>query len=231
MLESVFSGHLFGITLTIIFYIISQSIFKRLKTSLFNPILFSTLFIIIFLKVFNISYDTYNIGASFLTTLITPATIVLAVPLYRNFELLKKHYISIISGIIVGNTVNCLIIAYTCKFLDYEYALTASFMPKSVTTAIAIDLAKNLGGIESISIVLVIITGITGAVVGPIIYNFLNVDDHVAIGVSLGTSAHAVGTSKAVEIGEKAGAISGLSIGLTGIYVMLIAPIIIKMVL
>ena len=104
-------------------------------------------------------------------------------------------------------------------------------MPKSVTTAIAIDLAKNLGGIESISIVLVIITGITGAVVGPIIYNFLNVDDHVAIGVSLGTSSHAVGTSKAVEIGEKAGAISGLSIGLTGIYVMLIAPVIIKMVL
>lgn len=221
----------FGITITLLVYIIFHKLFIKFKIALLNPLLFSTFFLIFFLKITNIEYEIYNSGASILTSLITPATIALAVPLYRNFDLFKKHYISIISGVIVGNTLNCFIIGYTCKFLAYETDIIASFMPKSVTTAIAIDLSKNIGGIVPISILLVIITGITGAVTAPIIFKLLKIKDPVAMGLSLGSSSHAVGTSKAMELGEKIGAISGLSIGITGIYVVLVAPLILKVIL
>ena len=222
---------MFGIMLTTLIYILAVKLFVLSKSSIINPILISIVAIIAVLKIFNIPYETYNIGGSIFTTLITPATVALAIPLHKNLHLLKKHFKSILTGIIVGNTLNCVLVGYVCKLLAYKPVIIASFMPKSVTTAIAVGLAKNINGIESITIILVIVTGITGATLGPSIYKMLNVDDKVAIGVSLGSASHAVGTSKAIEMDKEIGAMAGLSIGLTGLYVILIAPLILKVIL
>lgn len=231
MINAIINNQMFGIMLTILIYILAAKLFVLSKSSIINPILISIVVIIGILKLFNIPYETYNIGGSIFTTLITPATVALAIPLHKNLHLLKRHFKSILTGIIVGNTLNCIIVGYTCKLFAYKPEIIASFMPKSVTTAIAVGLAKNINGIESITIILVIVTGITGATLGPSIYKMLNVDDKVAIGVSLGSVSHAVGTSKAIEMNKEIGAMAGLSIGLTGLYVILIAPLILKVIL
>ena len=226
MFNALINNQMFGIMLTTLIYILAVKLFVLSKSSIINPILISIVAIIAVLKIFNIPYETYNIGGSIFTTLITPATVALAIPLHKNLHLLKKHFKSILTGIIVGNTLNCVLVGYVCKLFAYKPEIIASFMPKSVTTAIAVGLAKNINGIESITIILVIVTGITGATLGPSIYKMLNVDDKVAIGVSLGSASHAVGTSKAIEMDKEIGAMAGLSIGLTGLYVILIAPLI-----
>lgn len=231
MFNALINNQMFGIMLTTLIYILAVKLFVLSKSSIINPILISIVAIIAILKIFNIPYETYNIGGSIFTTLITPATVALAIPLHKNLHLLKKHFKSILTGIIVGNTLNCILVGYICKLFAYKPEIIASFMPKSVTTAIAVGLAKNINGIESITIILVIVTGITGATLGPSIYKMLNVDDKVAIGVSLGSASHAVGTSKAIEMDKEIGAMAGLSIGLTGLYVILIAPLILKVIL
>lgn len=231
MFNALINNQMFGIMLTTLIYILAVKLFVLSKSSIINPILISIVAIIAILKIFNIPYETYNIGGSIFTTLITPATVALAIPLHKNLHLLKKHFKSILTGIIVGNTLNCVLVGYVCKLFAYKPEIIASFMPKSVTTAIAVGLAKNINGIESITIILVIVTGITGATLGPSIYKMLNVDDKVAIGVSLGSASHAVGTSKAIEMDKEIGAMAGLSIGLTGLYVILIAPLILKVIL
>lgn len=231
MFNALINNQMFGIMLTTLIYILAVKLFVLSKSSIINPILISIVAIIAVLKIFNIPYETYNIGGSIFTTLITPATVALAIPLHKNLHLLKKHFKSILTGIIVGNTLNCVLVGYVCKLFAYKPEIIASFMPKSVTTAIAVGLAKNINGIESITIILVIVTGITGATLGPSIYKMLNVDDKVAIGVSLGSASHAVGTSKAIEMDKEIGAMAGLSIGLTGLYVILIAPLILKVIL
>ena len=231
MFNALINNQMFGIMLTTLIYILAVKLFVLSKSSIINPILISIVAIIAVLKIFNIPYETYNIGGSIFTTLITPATVALAIPLHKNLKHLKKHFKSILTGIIVGNTLNCVLVGYVCKLFAYKPEIIASFMPKSVTTAIAVGLAKNINGIESITIILVIVTGITGATLGPSIYKMLNVDDKVAIGVSLGSASHAVGTSKAIEMDKEIGAMAGLSIGLTGLYVILIAPLILKVIL
>lgn len=231
MFNALINNQMFDIMLTTLIYILAVKLFVLSKSSIINPILISIVAIIAVLKIFNIPYETYNIGGSIFTTLITPATVALAIPLHKNLHLLKKHFKSILTGIIVGNTLNCVLVGYVCKLFAYKPEIIASFMPKSVTTAIAVGLAKNINGIESITIILVIVTGITGATLGPSIYKMLNVDDKVAIGVSLGSASHAVGTSKAIEMDKEIGAMAGLSIGLTGLYVILIAPLILKVIL
>lgn len=162
--------------------------------------------------------------------MIAPATVALAIPLYKNLHLLKKHYNPIITGIILGNTVNCVLLAYICKLFNYENSITASFMTKSVTTAIAIGVSESMGAFPSITVILVVITGITGGVFGFSIFKLLNITDDVSIGIGLGSASHAMGTSKAAEYSEAAGAMAGLSICLTGIYVMIIAPIVFNLI-
>lgn len=215
----------FGIILTIIIFKLSKKISNKLDFALFNPLLLSIIIIIIILKVLNVNYETYYLGGKILNSLIGPATVALAIPLYKNFHLLKKHYKSILLGIIVGNTFNMLLIIVLTKLFSYDKKLIISFLPKSITTAIAVGLSESLGGILSVTVILVIITGISGAVFGPVIFKLLKINDDIAIGVSLGSSSHAIGSSRAIEYNEKAGAMAGLSIILTGIFVIFIAPL------
>ena len=230
MFIDIFSNPLFGVLITILIYTICIRIFSKLKLPIFNPMLLSIILIIVVLKILNISYENYYVGGSILNALIVPATVSLAIPLHKNLHLLKKHYLSIIIGILLGNVVNCLLIVFTAKILKYNPELIYSILPKSVTTAIAVGVSENLGGISSVTVIVVMITGISGSVLAPFIFQKLKIKDPIAIGICLGSSSHAVGTSKAIEINSTAGAMAGLAIGITGIFIVFIIPLVARLV-
>ena len=177
------------------------------------------------MKIFNIDFDTYNKGGQFINIFLGPATIVLAVPLYKNLPLLKKNFLPIFTGIFVGSLVSVLSVVSISLFLGLDRNLTASLLSKSVTTPIGIEITNSLGGVSSITVLAIVISGIIGAVVGPTVFKVLRINHPIAKGVSLGTASHAVGTSKALEIGETEGAMSSLSIGVAGIITVFLAPV------
>ena len=203
----------FGIFISLIAFEIGLFIYKKTKFPLFNPLLIATIIVIGFLKIFNIDFDTYNQGGQFINIFLGPATIVLAVPLYKNLNLLKKNFLPIISGIFVGTLVSVLSV------------ISISFLSKSVTTPIGIEITNTLGGVTSITVLAIILSGIIGAIVGPTVFKILRINSPIARGISLGTASHAVGTSKALEIGEQEGAMSSLSIGVAGIITVFLAPL------
>ena len=212
----------FGIFISLIAFEIGLFIYKKTKFPLFNPLLIATIIVIGFLKIFNIDFDTYNQGGQFINIFLGPATIVLAVPLYKNLNLLKKNFLPIISGIFVGTLVSVLSISF---FLGLDNTLTVSLLSKSVTTPIGIEITNTLGGVTSITVLAIILSGIIGAIVGPTVFKILRINSPIARGISLGTASHAVGTSKALEIGEQEGAMSSLSIGVAGIITVFLAPL------
>ena len=150
----------------------------------------------------------------------------MAVPLYNRFSLLKKHFKAIIIGTLTGSIVSVTYIYIISKVLGIKKEIFLALLPKSVTTPIALEITKNLNGIIPITVVSVVITGILGAIFSEYLLKIFRVKDKVAVGIAIGTASHAVGTSKAVEIGETEGAMSGLAIGIVGIITVIIAPIV-----
>lgn len=215
----------FGIFISLVAFEIGLFIYKKTKFPLFNPLLIATIIVIGFLKISNIDFDTYNQGGQFINIFLGPATIVLAVPLYKNLNLLKKNFLPIISGIFVGSLVSVLSVISISFFLGLDNTLTVSLLSKSVTTPIGIEITNTLGGVTSITVLAIILSGIIGAIVGPTVFKILRINSPIARGISLGTASHAVGTSKALEIGEQEGAMSSLSIGVAGIITVFLAPL------
>lgn len=222
---------LFGIVLSLLAFEIGLYIYRKTKIPVFNPLLISICIVIIFLLAFNVDFETYNEGAKFINMFLGPSTVILAVPLYKQIELLKKHATSIIIGVLLGSLLGIFSVIGLSYIMGLDASLIKSLLPKSVTTPIGIELSNQLGGIVPITVLAIIISGITGAVLGPIICKLFKINDRVAIGVALGTAAHAVGTTKALELGETEGAMSGLSIGIAGIMTVFIAPISYKIAL
>lgn len=214
----------FGIILSLGAFEIGLYINKKTKVAIFNPLLIAILLVIGFLIAFNIDFDTYNSGAKFINMFLGPSTVVLALPLYKQIDLLKRNALSIISGILLGSIIGiCSIIALSYIFkLDSD--LMKSLIPKSVTTPIGIEISNQLEGIVPITVLAIILSGILGAVIGPYICKIFKINDSIAVGVSLGTASHAIGTTKALEIGEVEGAMSSLSIGVAGLMTVFIAP-------
>lgn len=229
-LELVTSSPIFGIMVTLIAFEIGLYLSKRLKNPLVNPILVAITILILFLKSTNIPYETYNIGGSYITFLLLPATVVLAVPLYKNFQLLKKNAIPILVGVFSGCIVNVLGLVLIAKIIKLNPELLLSLLPKSVTTPIGIEISKQIGGIPQLTVACIVLTGITGVICGPTLFKLLRVDNKVAQGVAYGTASHALGTSKAIEVGEIEGGMSGLSIGIAGLITVIIVPTIIGIV-
>ena len=215
----------FGIFISLIAFEIGLFIYKKTKFPLFNPLLIAAILVIGFLAIFDIDFDTYNKGGQFINIFLGPATIVLAVPLYKNLPLLKKNFLPIFTGILVGSLVSILSVVSIAVFMGLDKTITVSLMAKSVTTPIGIEITNSLGGVSSITVLAIVLSGIIGAVVGPTIFKVLKINNPIAKGVSLGTASHAVGTSKALEIGETEGAMSSLSIGVAGIITVFLAPI------
>lgn len=221
---------IFGIVATIIFFNIGAYIQKKTKMAIFNPLLIAILGIIAFLKVSNISYDSYKLGGDTINFFLAPVTIVLAVPLYKQYDLLKKHFYEIIIGITTGVVVSFVSIVIISKLTKSDILIMNSLLGKSITTPMGISLTSTLGGIESVTIVAIILTGIIGGMIATPIFKMINTKHPVSKGIALGTASHALGTTKALELGEIEGAMSGLAIGISGTITVILIPILINFI-
>lgn len=226
MLFELTNDPLFGLLLTLLVYILFKKISEKVKLSLLNPIVLSIVLIIIILRMFNIPYENYFKGAEILNRMIVPATVALAMPLYKNFHLLKKYYKQILTGIGISTLLLTFLLGLIMAVIKIDSQILASILPKSVTTAIAVGVSEKINGITSITIITVIVCGNIGAIFGESVFKMFNITNPIAQGISLGTTSHAIGTSKAIEMGEVQGSMSGLAIIITGLFTVLIVPII-----
>ena len=224
-MEGITNNPLFGVIISLIAFEIGKFIFNKTKLAIFNPLLIATIIVMGFLNFFHITVVDYMLGGNLIVFFLAPATVVLAIPLFQQIDLLKKHFIPIIGGGIVGAVVAILSVIILGKLLGIDHQLLVSFMPKSITTPIGIELSKMLGGIPSITVFAIIITGITGNVTAPFIYSIFRIKNPIAKGLGLGISSHAVGTSRAIEMGKVERAMSALSIVIAGILTIILAPI------
>lgn len=221
---------LFGVILTILFFNIAVFINKKTKNPILNPLLVAIIGIIIFLNISNIPYESFKKGGDSINFFLGPVTILLAVPLYKQFELFKKYLKEILIGISCGVLVSFISIVIIGRFTSAHIDIVNSLIPKSITTPMGISLTNTLNGIESITVVSIICTGILGAIIAPVVFKIGKIKNPIAKGIALGTSAHALGTTKALELGEVEGAMSGLSIGISGIITVILIPIIINFI-
>lgn len=217
----------FGILLSVVCYEIGILIQRKTKNPILNPLLLAIILVILVLTVFDIPKETYDLGGSYILFLLGPATVVMAVPLYRQINLLKKDWLPILVGIFVGSATSVLSVIGLARLFGVNIEIAVSMLPKSVTTAIGMEVSKEIGGVVSLTVAVIVLTGILGAVMGPFILKLLGIKDEVAQGVAMGTASHAVGTSKAMELGETQGAMSGLSVGIAGLATVLIIPLVI----
>lgn len=225
-INNFFSLSLFcGAFITIVCYLIGDRIQKKVKSPFFNTLLFAIILVIAILKAGSISYDSYMFSAKYVSYFLTPATICLAVPLYEKRALVVKYFSAIMSGILVSVTANIFVIYLFSLLFSFSHLQYVTFLPKSITTAIGLTLAEEIGGIPNLTVVAICTTGITGHIIAePLLRNLLKIKSPVAVGIAIGSTAHALGTSKAIEMGEAEGAMSGLAIVLTGILTVLLVP-------
>ncbi len=216
----------FGFFLTVAAFAFGVWAKKKTGFALFNPLLTSSIVVIAFLLLTGVSYDTYNAGAKYISYLLTPATVCLAIPLYKQLDLLKKNLVAVFGAITAGVITSAVCIFITCKLFGCDHATYVSFLPKSITTAIGMGVSEEAGGIVVLTVVTIILTGITGAVIAEFVFKLLHITDPIAKGLATGTSAHAIGTSKALELGEVEGAMSSLSIAVAGIMTVILVPLI-----
>lgn len=225
MKETISTSIYFGIALTFFTFIIGLKIKARFKLAILNPILISFLLVALVLIIFEIDYESYNNGGKYISFLLTPATVSLAIPLYQQLGLLKKNIKAVLIAIGVGVITSLFSILLFSTLLKIDRVTYISLLPKSITTAIGIGISEELGGIPTITIISILITGITGNIIGEYICKMFKIKNPISVGLAIGTSAHAVGTSKALELGEVEGAMSSLSIAIAGLLTVVIGPI------
>ncbi|HZJ84702.1 MAG TPA: LrgB family protein [Syntrophomonadaceae bacterium] len=224
-MELLLNSPILGIILSVFTFQIGILIFRRINFMLLHPFIISVLLIIPILLIFNIPLGSYMIGGDLITFFLGPATVVLAIPLYNEIKTLKKHYIPILVSVITGSTIAIVSVILIGQILNLSPALIVTLIPKSITNPIGIELSKQLGGDPAITVASIVFTGLLGAIVASFTCRWLGIKNPMAIGLALGTSAHAMGTSRALELGETEGAMAGLAIGLAGLATVLLAPI------
>ena len=206
-----------GTMLSFVVFRLAVMLYEKVRSPLLNPLMVTVVFIIAFLCIFHIPLDAYEQSVQLIQFMLGPATVALAFSVYRQRQILKEHFIPIFCGCLVGSVVS-MVSAYTlCQLLGLGDDLAVSFIPKSVTTPIAIAVSQELGGITSITVAAVIITGILGAIFAPLMSKIFHVRSKIAQGVAIGTCSHAVGTTKALEMGDLQGAMAGVSIAVSGL--------------
>ena len=225
MKEIVFSSPFFGITISIVAYSIGVWLNKKTKMALINPLLISYVIIIPLLILLNIPLEWYKRGGDIINMFLSPATAVLAITVYRQRKLLKDHILSVIVGSIAGSLTSLLVVYALCRLLLMPDEITVSMLPKSITTPMAIAVSESLGGIEAVTVLAVIITGISGNILGPILIKVFRIKNEIAQGMAIGAASHAVGTSKAIELGEVQGALSSIALVMSGIITVILSLI------
>ena len=219
----------FGVALTLVCFSIGLLIQKKFKLKILNPIIISMTMIIIILNVTGISYDTYNNGAKLISIFLTPATVCLAVPLYEKLQLLKDNLLAVMGGIIAGVAANLFTIWGVCVAFNLDKTVFATMAPKSITTAIGMVLSEETGGVVNITVAMIVITGNIGYLLAETIIKLFKIKSPVAKGIAIGSSAHVLGTSKAVELGDVEGAMSGLAVAVAGIVTVIVVPLLLGM--
>lgn len=215
----------FGMFITLLSYGIGAALKKKLRLPVFNPLLVAIILTILFLSLFRVDYEAYNEGAKYISFLLTPATICLAVPLYEQFELLRKNYRAVLAGIFSGVLTSLCSILILAKLFRLDHASYVTLLPKSITTAIGMGVSGELGGYVPITVAVIIVTGVIGNMFAETICRVFRIRDPIAKGIAIGTSSHAVGTAKAMEMGDVEGAMSSLSIVVSGILTVIFANI------
>lgn len=215
----------FGVFISIITYEIGVLIKKKLKLAIFNPLLISIALIIVFLLAFHIKYNVYESGAQYLSYFLTPATVALAVPLYEQIEPLKKNWKAIVAGILSGALTSALCVLAVALVFQLDHKQYVTLLPKSITTAIGMGLSEELGGIVTITVAVIVVTGVIGNMFAESICKLFHITDPVAKGIGIGSASHAMGTAKAMEMGEIEGAMSSLSIAVSGLLTVVVSII------
>ncbi len=223
ILDTLTASPLFGIVLCIFTFELGVWLNKKLKTPLCNPLLIAIALVIAVLQVFKIPLENFMEGGDVISLFLAPATAVLALSVYSQLAVLKKHFLPVVCGCLAGSVVSMASAAGLCMAFGLDDALTAAMIPKSVTTPIAMEISRQHGGLVAVTVAAVILTGILGAILSPLLIKLFHITHPVAQGVGIGTSSHAVGTSKAVELGEIQGAMSGVSIGISGIITVILS--------
>ena len=225
MISFIENSLFFGAAVSLVGYEIGLLLKKKFKMALFNPLLIAILCVMGVLQLMQVDYKTYNAGGQYISYLLTPATVCLAVPLYRQLTLLRKNLKAVIIGIVSGVLASMVSVLVFAKLFGLSHSQYVTLLPKSITTAIGMGVSEEAGGIVTMTIVSIIITGILGNIVADGWFKFIGIKEPIAKGLALRTSAHAIGTAKALELGEVEGAMSSLSIAVAGLMTVVIVPI------
>lgn len=215
-----------GFVVTLLAYLAGLALKRKTGWAVINPILVASILLIAGLSAAKIDYQIYNASAKYISYLLTPATVCLAIPLYRQLELLKQHLAAVMIAIMSGVIASTASIFVLCSAFHLNHDQYVSLLPKSITTAIAMGVTQEAGGIVTITVVCVIVTGILGNMIAESLFKIVKINHPIARGLALGTSAHAIGTAKALELGEVEGAMSSLSIAVSGLMTVIAVPLV-----
>lgn len=224
MKEALAQSMYFGFVLSIGSYLLGMAAKRKFKLQILNPLLVSIILVIAVLKSTGISYRDYYEGAKYISYFLTPATVCLAIPLYKQLKLLKDNLLAVIGGILSGVAASAASIFVMSKLFGLSHQHYVSLLPKSITTAIGVGVTEEAGGIVTLTVISIVITGIFGNIIAEMIFQLVKIQHPVAKGLALGTSSHAIGTAKALELGEIEGAMSSLAIAVAGLMTVLVVP-------
>lgn len=214
-----------GFVISILAYLFGVWLKNKLGWPVLNPLLVAVILIIGFLLIFKIDYADYNKSAGIISYLLTPATVCLAIPLYKQLELLKRNFTAVMAAILSGVITSVVSIFLLCLLFQLDHVTYVTLLPKSITTAIGMGVSEEAGGIVTVTVVCIILTGIIGNIIGETVFKLFKIKNPVAKGLAFGTSSHAIGTARALEMGEVEGAMSSLSIAVAGLLTVVIAPL------
>lgn len=217
LIENFVSNPMFGICLTLFAYWLGNILSRKIKLAVFNPVIIALIIIVVVLRVFDIKTQYYQQGGNIIRMFLLPATAALGYAIFAKKDQLKKNFIPVMAGCLTGSITALISVIGLSRLFKLDEKIIASMIPKSVTAPIAVDISNALGGVPSITFICVAISGMTGALLAPFFVRILRIRNKVAVGVAIGTSSHAFGTSRALEMGATEGAMSSLAIGIAGI--------------
>lgn len=215
----------FGFVLSLAAYVFGMWLKKKAGWAILNPLLVSVVLVIVCLRLFHVDYQTYHNSAKYISYLLTPSTVCLAIPLYKQLALLKQNLAAVMLAIFSGVLASAVSIFLLCLAFGLGHRYYVTLLPKSITTAIGMGVSEEAGGIVTITVFCIIITGIFGNIIAETVFRIMKIKHPIARGLALGTSAHAIGTAKALELGEVEGAMSSLAIAVAGLMTVVAAPL------
>ena len=225
MKEILCNSAYFGVTVSLIGYGAGIMLKKKFKYAFLNPLLISIIFVIGVVMLCGVDYESYENSAQYLSYLLTPATVCLAVPLYQQMTLLKKNLAAVACGILAGVLASLGSVLLLAFLFGLDHDVYVTLRPKSITTAIGMGVSEQLGGLVTITVAVIIVTGVIGNVIGEAVCKLFRIYEPIAKGLALGTSSHAIGTAKALEMGEVEGAMSSLAIAVAGLLTVIGASV------